>query len=126
MKLIALLCCFLTVAVFGQQKPLTIAGTAPRCYLLHTVAPKENYYSIGRLYNISPKEIAPFNNLELEKGLSLGQTVKIPLTDINFAQRNTPASGEALVPVYHVVRDKETLTQIGALYNKIQIGRAHV
>ena len=121
MKLIALLCCCLTVAVYGQQKPLTIAGTAPRCYLSHTVAPKENYYSIGRLYNISPKEIAPFNNLELEKGLSLGQSIKIPLVETNFAQSNTAGANEALVPVYHIVKEKETLTQISALYNKIPV-----
>ncbi len=121
MKLIALLFCCLTVSVFGQQKPLTIAGTAPRFYLSHTVAPKENYYSIGRLYNISPREIAPFNNLELEKGLSLNQSIKIPLIETNFAQSNAAVANEALVPVYHLVKEKETLTQISTLYNKIPL-----
>jgi hypothetical protein len=121
MKYLALLCCCIPALAFGQQKPLTIAGTAPRFYLSHTVAPKENYYSIGRLYNISPKEIAPFNNLELEKGLSLNQAIRIPLTETNFAQSNAPGPNESLVPVYHVVKEKETLTQICGQYNKIPV-----
>ena len=35
-------------------------------YIAHTVAAKENFYSLGRLYSIPPKDIAAFNNLEME------------------------------------------------------------
>ena len=63
----------------AQNKLLQVEGVAPLLYITHKVAPKENYYSIGRIYNASPKDIAPFNKLQLEKGLSLGQTIKIPL-----------------------------------------------
>ncbi len=61
--------------VAAQNKILYIQGASPFLYLTHTVSPKENFYSIGRMYNISPKEIAPLNNLEIDKGLSLGQTI---------------------------------------------------
>jgi len=97
-----------------------IEGTSPNLYLNHTVAPKENYYSIGRIYNISPKEIAPLNNLQLEKGLSLGQTIKIPLTS-NFSQAGSAAADEVLVPLYHIVQEKEGLFRISTNYNKLPL-----
>jgi LysM repeat protein len=104
----------------AQNKPLIIEGTAPGLYLTHTVAPKENYYSVGRLYNISPKEIAPFNKLEIEKGLNLGQVIRIPVNS-NFSQDGVAAADEALVPLYHVVKEKEGLYRIGTAYNKLPV-----
>ncbi len=112
---------FLPLMAAAQQKPLLIEGIAPHFYLTHTVAAKENYYSIGRLYNISPREIAPFNKLELEKGLSLNQVVKIPLTEVNFSQDAVLAPDEVLVPLYHVVKEKEGLYRIGTQYNKLPV-----
>lgn len=105
----------------AQPKQLLIEGSAPALYVNHTVAPKENYYSIGRLYNISPKEIAPFNKLELEKGLSLGQVIKVPLTASNFIQSGEPAADEAAIPVYHTVKEKEGLYRISVNYNKVPL-----
>ena len=96
-------------------------GVTPYLYVNHTVEAKENYYSIGRIYNISPKEIAPFNNLVLENGLSLGQNIKIPLTTTNFVQTVSAAGDEALVPVYHTVDGKEGLYRISVNYNKVPV-----
>jgi LysM repeat protein len=107
--------------VTAQNKPLAIEGTAPGFFITHIVAPKENYYSVGRLYNASPKEIAPFNKLELEKGLSLNQSIKIPLTAVNFTQANDAGTDEVLVPVYHTVKEKEGLYHIGTIYNKLPL-----
>ena len=120
MKRILFSILMLPFIVVAQNKPIIIEGAAPNLYITHTVAPKENYYSIGRLYNISPKEIAPFNKLELEKGLSLNQVIKVPLTS-NFSQDGTVAADEALVPLYHVVKDKEGLYRIGTTYNKLPV-----
>ena len=80
------------LVMLAQNKPLVIEGVSPNFYLIHTVQAKENYYSIGRMYNISPKEIAPFNKLQLEKGLSLNQVIKIPLQEVNF-ERNCLITG---------------------------------
>ena len=44
----------------------------------HTVAAKESWYSIGRMYNVHPRDLATYNNLSLDKGLSIGQVIKIP------------------------------------------------
>lgn len=120
MKRILILLFLAPLFAAAQNKPLMIGGASPNLYLTHTVTPKENYYSIGRLYNISPKEIAPFNNLSIDKGLNLGQTIKIPLTS-NFSQDGIAAADEALVPLYHVVKEKEGLYRIGTTYNKLPV-----
>jgi LysM repeat protein len=112
-RLIALL----TAAIFyspllAQQPDLQLQGVAPKHYLTHTVAAKENWYSVGRVYNISPKDIAPFNQLTMEKGLNPGQTLKIPLQAINFTADKKAGFGEVLVPVYHTVAEKEGLYRV--------------
>src|SRR5215212_7611782 len=91
----------LPLIVNAQGKLLVVEGRSPNIYLVHTTTPKETFYSIGRIYNISPKEIAPFNQLVLEKGLSIGQVVKIPLKEVNFSQDGTTGADEVLIPVYH-------------------------
>ena len=106
------------VLASAQEGKLMIQGSTGNLYLKHTAAPKENFYSIGRLYNISPKEFAPYNNLALDKGLSLGKEIKIPLT-ANFIQSPVNAADEIAVPVYHKAEPKETLAAISARYNKV-------
>ncbi|MFM2360058.1 MAG: hypothetical protein RLY16_2051 [Bacteroidota bacterium] len=104
----------------AQHKALLIEGSSSQLYLTHTVAAKENLYSIGRLYNVSPKEIAPFNKLDIEKGLNLNQVIRIPLTETNFGAGDA-AADEALVPVYYTVKDKDGLYKISAQYNKVPV-----
>lgn len=87
--------------------------------LRHTVVPKENWYGLGRMYNLNPKELAAFNKTTIEKGLSVGQQLQIPLTNDNFAQSGQPATGEVFIPLHHVVREKEGLYRIGQDHNKI-------
>lgn len=101
--------------------PLVAEGVSPKLYITHTVQPKENFYSLGRMYNISPKEIAPFNNLQLDKGLNLNEVIKVPLTPANFVQTGTAAADEALVPVYHAMKDKEGLYRVSVNYNKLPL-----
>lgn len=121
MKKLFLILFLLPFIVKAQEAPLMIAGTGDNLYLTHTAAAKENFYSIGRLYNISPKEIAPYNNLSMDKGLSIGQAIKIPLKAMNFSQTGTAAADEVVVPVYHEVQPKETLYQLSTHYNKVPV-----
>lgn len=83
-------------------------------FVVHTVSPKETFYSLGRLYNIPPKEIAAFNNLQMETGLTIGQTVNVPLSATNFSQEKTTA-----YPVYYVVGEKEGLYRVSVNNNKV-------
>jgi LysM repeat protein len=99
----------------------------------HTVAAKESFYSIGRLYNVHPRDLATFNNIDFDKGLSIGQVIKIPpaskaapMPDVP-AQTNTPLpvtkelpkkkTANATSAVYHTVAPKEGLYGISKKYN---------
>jgi len=92
-----------------------------KVWLRHTVAAKENWYSVARLYHIGPRDIAAFNATDIAKALTIGQTLRIPLTEANFAQSGKPAADEAFVPLYHLVAGKEGLYRIGQEYNGIGI-----
>lgn len=120
---IKLLFAILSIAISTSlsAQSLMVQGASPKLHLVHTVAPKESWYSIGRLYNISPKELAPFNNLKMESPLSIGQTVKVPLGATNFSQNGAKAGDEALVPVYHTVQEKEWMYRISQNYNKVPV-----
>ena len=104
-----------------QSDELTIQGQTGKLYLQHTVVAKENWYSVGRLYNLSPKVIAPFNNLTLANPLTIGQQLEIPLTATNFSQNEVKDASETLVPVYHVVQEKEWMYRVSVNNNKVPI-----
>lgn len=106
--------------IFAQQH-LEIKGTGDQLYLDHTVAPKESFYSIGRLYNVSPRDLAAYNHLAMDKGLNIGQDIKIPLNRDNFTQSTSRSAAEALVPVYHTVAPGETLYRLGVNYKNVPL-----
>jgi LysM repeat protein len=119
-KFVVFICSWmLLVIAVAQQKPLLISQEGGKLFLKHTVAPKENWYSIGRLYNLSPNNIASFNGTTINKGLTIAAPLKIPLLAGNFLQSGQPAADEVLVPLYHTVKEKEGLYRIGQLYNKV-------
>jgi LysM repeat protein len=117
----------LLISIFSHvaiaQDELIIQGVSPALYLSHTVAAKENWSSLGRLYNASPKEVAAYNALSIDKPLNIGQQVKVPLKITNFSQNGNKAADEVLVPVYHVIQDKEWMYRISVNYNKVPIDR---
>lgn len=116
---IALICIAMGAAAQGGD--LMVQGVSPKLFLVHKVAPKETWYSIGRLYNISPKELAPYNNLKLETSLNIGQELKIPLGETNFSQNGVKAPDEVMVPVYHTVQEKEWMYRISQHHNKVPV-----
>ena len=121
MQKLLFLLLFIPFCATAQNKILLTEGTSPDMYINHKVAPKENYYSIGRIYNISPKEIAPYNNLQMEKGLNPGQLIKIPLTNSNFFQSGNADADETFVPVYYSVKDKEGLYRVAQNHNGLPL-----
>lgn len=98
-----------TAVARAQTGELIVQRDAGGLFLNHQVAPKENFYSIGRLFNISPKVIAPFNGLALNGGLSIGQVIKIPLKDQNFTSVKKKGPTEVLVPVYRMSEGNKVL-----------------
>lgn len=115
---------------------LPLAALAQKDYKLHTVGPKESITSIGRLYNINGRELANYNHIDYEKGLSIGQVLKIPVKpgDNTNAPVTPPAktaepvkkpepvktapavTTKSSTPVYHTVEKKQTLYAISKLY----------
>jgi LysM repeat protein len=112
----------LTILFFGndlkaQTSNLNVqVDSKNQPYLIHTIGPKENFYSIGRMYNISPRVFAPYNGLELTSGLSIGQPIHIPLTEMNFWKTGVRKENEVVVPLYYIIQEKETLTSITKLF----------
>ena len=104
---------FVSGVLNAQQNKFIAHSNNNGIYIEHKVMPKENWYSVGRAYFISPKEIASFNGLTLEKGLSIGQLINVPLTSVNFLQTTASPNG---APVYHMVQPKEGLLRIAGTY----------
>jgi LysM repeat protein len=109
---VASLLCFCSI-VFSQD--LVIKSGSKGSYLDHKVAAKEGLFPIGRMYNVHPRHIANFNGIDFNKGLAIGQQIKIPLTDTNFKQDVNKG-----VPVYYVA-EKESLAGI-SVKSKAKIG----
>jgi LysM repeat protein len=109
----------LCVAGANAQDMLQVQGSSPDLYLAHTVKKGETFYSLGRSYSLSPKDIAAENSITLDKGLQLGQQVKIPLNNNNFSQKSDAVTGNT--PVYHKVEEKETLYRLSLNHNKVPL-----
>jgi hypothetical protein len=95
---------------FSQPKELNVKVGAKGLFVEHKVAAKENFYSIGREFNVHPRRLAVFNGLDMAKGLSLGQLVNVPLSDTNFARKT--AEG---IPVYYQSSAKQTVGAVSAI-----------
>src|SRR6218665_1069966 len=96
------------------QDGLSVKQGDKGLYLEHTVSSGQGLYSVGRLYSVSPKYIASFNNTDMNKGLEIGQIVRIPLTDTNFTQKNNKG-----VPIYYTVGSGEGLLKVSNANNKV-------
>ncbi len=96
--------------------------------VLHKLDPKDNYYSIGRRYNVKPNTIIQFNN---NAPLIIGNVIKVP-TDLPFtqaaasasaqynkpaAQQTTAASANGTIIQQYKVSAGETLYAIARRFN---------
>ena len=96
-----------TLPGVAQKGDLMVKNGDKGLYLEHKVVAKESFFSVGRLYNVHPKAIADYNNVDMNKGLFIDQKIKIPLTDTNFTQQ-----GNSGTPVYYRIDDKDGLLKI--------------
>ncbi|WP_343524479.1 LysM peptidoglycan-binding domain-containing protein [Pedobacter sp.] len=83
--------------------------------IIHQTVAKDTYYSIGRRYNVSPKDIMAFND---NKYLQVGVIIKVP-TNIPFTAGGSlpaataPATANA---IEHTVKPKENLNMLAEKY----------
>lgn len=112
---LAAICTFFSVQSFATTiDSVGVENNNGNQVIVHKVAPKESYYSIGRLYNVPPKDIISYNN---NISLNIGTLLKVP-TNRAFqrisaaktavASKET-ASGEI---IEHKVEAKESLFSI--------------
>ena len=85
----------------------------------HTVVNGETLYSLSRMYNISVDEIKMSNGDALNKGLKIGQIVKIPATKI--ISNESSSIGSAITP--SAINNQEKINKPNAdiLSNESQI-----
>lgn len=112
---------FMGAGVGYAQQKLEIQGSGSSLYLNHQVLPQETFYSVGRLYNVSPRNLASFNQLQMDNGLNVGQNIKIPLDRNNFAQEEVKSVLDFYVPLYHTVKPGETLYRLSTNYSKAPV-----
>ena len=105
-----------TQFINAQPAELQVKKAEKGLYLEHKVAAKESFYSLGRLYNSHPKSIAAYNKLDMTKGLAIGQSLRIPLTDTNFIQK-----GNKGTPVFYKVGENEGLMKVSSLHNNVSL-----
>ena len=109
---------FITTAHFcmAQTPALMVKSSDKGLFLDHKVSAKENFYSIGRLYNLPPKDIAAYNKLDMNKGLNLGQMIRIQLSSANFSQTVNEGT-----PVYYKVGENEGLQKVSNANNRVMM-----
>lgn len=88
-KILLVIAPLLTLSISIFAKPVVdsvgVENLNGKKVVLHKLDPKDNYYSIGRRYNVSPKAIIQFNN---NAPLKIGGIVKVP-TEQSFVQTTT-------------------------------------
>jgi LysM repeat protein len=105
-----------SVMTYAQRGDLLVRSGDRGLFIEHKVAAKENFFSIGRLYTIHPKNIAAYNRLDMSKGLAIGQSLRIPLSDTNFIQE-----GNSGVPLYYRTEQGDALTKISKQHLNVSV-----
>jgi LysM repeat protein len=116
--LLAFSAIMLASSSLAQKGDLTAKSSDKGLYLEHKVVPKESFYALGRIYNVSAKFLAAYNKLDLNKGLQIDQKLRIPLTDTNFTQ-----TGNSGAPVYYKTGDKEGLMTVSKKNNNVKLAK---
>ncbi|RZK18622.1 MAG: LysM peptidoglycan-binding domain-containing protein [Pedobacter sp.] len=84
--------------------------------IVHQIVAKDTYYSVGRRYNVSPKDIMSFNE---NKYLQVGVIIKVPTnipwgtTNNSTVTSNQPTDGGI---IEHTVKAKENLNMLAEKY----------
>ncbi|MBK0378699.1 LysM peptidoglycan-binding domain-containing protein [Mucilaginibacter sp. SD-g] len=104
----------ISVSVFTYANTLVdsigVENANGKKIILHKLDPKDNYYSIGRRYNVSPKDIMKYNN---NVSLQIGHIIKVPTERPFFdtaAKNSTVAAPQQPVSIQKTVPAAATTT----------------
>jgi LysM repeat protein len=115
LPILALLFCLNSISA---QEKLIVLGGANDLYILHSVGEKESLSSIGRLYNLVPRQLAAYNRINSNDVLPMNAKLKIPLIPTNFLSEPENESSE---PVYHIAEKGDNLFQLSKRYNNVKL-----
>lgn len=100
-------------------------------FYIHTVQPKETLYAICRTYGVSTQDVIS-NNSNIESGLVIGQTIKIPVSVESTQSKPQPTAQVTTAPIekskekiqvnsqdfyIHVIQQGQTLYSLTKLYS---------
>jgi LysM repeat protein len=84
--------------------------------IVHQTVAKDTYYSIGRRYNVSPKDIMAFNdNKYLQVGVIIKVPTNIPFTATGSSNTTIPSASTGNV-IEHTIKPKENLNMLAEKY----------
>jgi hypothetical protein len=107
------------VTAQAQSKDLLLSSDK-RKSIQYKVGSKETLFSLGRKFYVHPRFLASFNKISYDKGLQLGQSLLIPLTDTNYS-----ATSSKGLPVYRVGKNQKKIL-IGRIVRNEQLQAAEV
>lgn len=109
----------LTIANASTRDSIGVENNNGKKVIVHQTVAKDTYYSIGRRYNIPPKDIMAFND---NKYLQIGVIIKVP-TNIPFSEKTTVAQNKPTATatpegnlIEHAVQKKENLNMLAEKY----------
>jgi LysM repeat protein len=94
--------------VLAPMDSIGVETVNGKTFIIHKVDEKETLFAISRRYKVSVDAILEFNK-EADKGLEIGQIVKVPYTP-----KQTVKQGDGIT---HTVEAKETMFSISRKYN---------
>ena len=111
---------FLNFNILAQFNPIPIVRSTEKVliggkiFFVHTVKKGETLYSIAKAYFTTVEEVIN-NNPSLSSDLQLGQTIKIPDSQVKLVESQSlaPKEGQLL----HVVSAGQTIYSISRIYN---------
>jgi LysM repeat protein len=107
-----------TCSMLQAQDKLIVQGARDNLFVLHEVTEKESLSSIGRIYGIAAKQLALYNDINVNALLALGAELRFPLSAENFSSQ---ANLETNIALYHIATRDENLYQMSQLYNKVPV-----
>jgi LysM repeat protein len=119
--ILASVCIFVSGGVFANSRLDSVGreNNNGKLVIIHSVNPKESYYSIGRLYKVAAKDIQSFNKVQI---LRPGSLVKVPterpfVSVLPAVNQATSAQQQDDGLVDYKVGPKETLFAIARRFN---------
>ena len=94
----------------------TYLSEEPISTVIHTVQKGESLWEIAQQYHLSLEQLSRVNQLKQPNSLSIGQEVKIPITDSNILQEKLSAANDEKEPLVFQ-KEKSDLKDISTSLN---------